>query len=58
MKTTTVKIDNKNYGIMLCDVDMASMQKIMGSEFFKELKKQKNIVNQEMHSLETIAVWQ
>ena len=53
-RTTVGKIDDQNCIVMLYNVDMAGMQKLMGSDFLVELSKKMNIKNDEMHSFEPL----
>jgi hypothetical protein len=40
--------------VMLYDVDMAGMQKLMSSDYLKELTEKLEIVNEEMYSFEPL----
>ena len=53
-KTTVGKINDTSCIVMLYDVDMAGLQKLMSSDYLKQLSEKLEIVNQEMYSFQPI----
>ena len=53
-KTTVAKVSDNQAIVMLYDVDMPKMQELMTSDLMIQLSKDLDIVNDEMHSFESM----
>ena len=54
LKTTDAKVSDNQAIVMLYDVDMPKMQELMTSDLMIQLSKDLDIVNDEMHSFESM----
>ena len=54
LKTTVAKVSDNQAIVMLYDVDMPKMQELMTSDLMIQLSKDLDIVNDEMHSFESM----
>ena len=53
-KTTVAKVSDNQAIVMLYNVDMPKMQELMTSDLMIQLSKDLDIVNDEMHSFESM----
>ena len=53
-KTTVAKISDNQVIVMLYNVDMPKMQELMTSDYMIQMSKDLGIVNNEMHTFETM----
>ena len=53
-KTTVAKISDNQVIVMLYNVDMPKMQELMTSDYMIQMSKDLGIVNDEMHTFETM----
>ena len=53
-KTTVAKISDNQAIVMLYNVDMPKMQELMTSDYMIQMSKNLGIVNDEMHTFETM----
>ena len=53
-KTTVAKVSDNQAIVMLYDVDMPKMQELMTSDLMIQLSKDLDIINDEMHSFESM----
>ena len=53
-KTTVAKVSDNQVIVMLYDVDMPKMQELMTSDLMIQLSKDLDIINDEMHSFESM----
>ena len=53
-KTTVAKISDNQAIVMLYNVDMPKMQELMTSDYMIQMSKDLGIVNNEMHTFETM----
>ena len=53
-KTTVAKVSDNQAIVMLYDVDMPKMQELMTSDFMIQPSKDLDIINDEMHSFESM----
>ncbi len=53
-KTTVAKVSDNQAIVMLYDVDMPKMQELMTSDLMIQLSKNLDIINDEMHSFESM----